>query len=275
MQPTVLTIGGSDSSGGAGIQADLKAVAANGGYGASALTAVTAQNTREVLHTHQLPAEVVEAQLRALFDDLDIRAVKTGMLVSAPIVEVVAAALDREGVEHVVCDPVLGATTGSALLDAGGLEVMGRRLFPGLRLITPNAEEASRLSGVEVRNPEDAARAGKRLLEMGPRAVLVKGGHFEQGAGCDVLVTREGSRRYGASWSASPHTHGTGCSYASAIATWLARGASLEDAVGLAKQFIDDAIRAGIPVGGGAGPTDPFFFLRHDDASGWLEKVRS
>jgi len=259
--PIVLSIAGSDSSGGAGIQADLKAIVANGGYAATAITAITAQNTREVRAAEPLRPELVREQIEAVFDDLNVAAVKTGMLANGEIVEVVARALAERSVRRLVCDPVMISKTGHALLAAEAVTALRERLLPLATLVTPNVHEAQTLAGIEVRSASDAEAAGRRILECGARAVLVKGGHLAGRPAADVLVTPDEVRWYEAEPIDTPHTHGTGCTYAAAIATQLARGRTLGEAVSVAKRFVTEAIRHGRAVGGGHGPTEPFFRL--------------
>jgi hydroxymethylpyrimidine/phosphomethylpyrimidine kinase len=261
VRKTILTIAGSDSSGGAGIQADLKSIAANGGYGASVITAITAQNTREVIATETIAIPLLEAQLRAVFEDLDIVAVKTGMLGDHEVVEVVAAELSRRGVSTLVVDPVMISKSGHVLLAADAVEALRSRLIPLATLITPNVMEASALSGIDLETMEDAVRAGQQIVENGAAAVLVKGGHLRSSPATDVLVTKDTVRSFAGEWIETPHTHGTGCTYSAAIATHLGAGLPLEEAILKSKQFLTEAIRAGVAVGRGRGPTNPFYFL--------------
>ena len=265
---TVLTIAGSDSSGGAGLQADLKVFSAHGLHGASVVTCVTAQNTMDVSHVFPLPREVIDAQLDAVFDDLDVTAIKSGVLGSVGAVEVVAAHLERHPLPYVL-DPVAIASSGSALGSAAVVEACAVLLFPLATLITPNALEAAALTGTQVRDRRDAETAGRALLASGGRAVLVKGGHLEDDLGTDVLVTPEGVRVYPGGRIAAIHAHGTGCVLASAIAARLALGWPLADAVSEAREYARRAIRGGYSIGEGAGPVDPLFFLRsgHRDAA--------
>lgn len=274
MFPTILTIAGSDSSGGAGIQADLAAIAANGGYGASVLTAITAQNTRGVRRAEPLAPDLIRAQMDAVFEDLEVAAVKTGMLANGAIIRAVAEGLRHWKPRAYVCDPVMVAKSGAALLEPGAVETLKRELLPLATVVTPNSREAEVLTGLPVRDLAGAEAAGRRLLELGPRAVLVKGGHLDGPQATDVLVAEGVSRRYEAERLDRRHTHGTGCAYSAAIATGLARGLELEEAVALAKEFITEAIRHGLPVGGGVGPAHPFFFLRGpEQAARWLERL--
>jgi len=276
MQPIVLTIAGSDSSGGAGIQADLKAIAACGGYGASVLTAITAQNTRGVVAAEGLAPSLVRAQIDAVFDDLAVAACKTGMLATREIVLTVAAGLARQGPPFYVCDPVMISKTGHPLLPEECVTALRTQLLPRATLVTPNVHEAERLAGFPVRTPEDAERAGRHLVDRGARAVLVKGGHLAESPGTDILATPDGVVVLEGEWIETRHTHGTGCTYSAAIATHLARGFALEEAVRRSKRFLTEAIRAGWAVGAGHGPTDPFFFLRRGGgaaAAAWAESL--
>ena len=233
MVPTILTIAGSDSSGGAGIQADLKAISACGGYAASVLTAVTAQNTCGVQAAEDLPLGIIRSQLEAVFGDLDVAAVKTGMLSSAAIVEVVAAELAARRPAAVVVDPVMISKTGFALLADEAVDAVTSLLLPRATVVTPNVHEAQRLAGFDVRTAEDAERAGHAIRELGAAAVLVKGGHLEGAPGLDVLVTESGAERFAGDWVETKHTHGIGCTYSAAIATHLALGRRLGEAIRL------------------------------------------
>jgi len=259
MIPTVLTVAGSDSSGGAGIQADLKAIAACGGYGASVITALTAQNTLGVRAAEAVHPHLVRAQLEAVFDDLDVRAVKTGMLATAALVEVVAEVLHARRPSSIVCDPVMVAKSGHRLLAADAVEAVRRRLAPCATVLTPNIQEAEVLAGRPVRTLEEMADAARALLALGPAAVLIKGGHLEGPRAVDLLVSADGVRVFEAERLPARHTHGTGCTYAAAIATFLAWGHALPAAVARAKAFVTEAIRHGFAVGQGIGPTDVFW----------------
>jgi hydroxymethylpyrimidine/phosphomethylpyrimidine kinase len=275
VRPTILTIAGSDSCGGAGIQADLKSIAANGGYGASVITAVTAQNTRGVSAVEEIRPGMIEAQIDAVFDDLAVAAVKTGMLSSSRIIEVVVEGLRTRRPRWVVCDPVMISKAGSRLLAEDAVDALVRHLLPLADLVTPNADEAAVLAGFRPRNRDEARDAGARILERGARAVLVKGGHLEDDPATDVLVTPEGSRVFTAEWVDSTHTHGTGCTYSAAIATHLGRGLDRERSIELSKEFLTSAIRGGLPIGSGAGPTDPFYFLEDHGGPPWVAESKS
>jgi hydroxymethylpyrimidine/phosphomethylpyrimidine kinase len=255
--PIALSIAGSDSSGGAGIQADLKTFEALGTYGATVLTALTAQNTVGVTAVHDVPPDFVRAQLRAVFDDLDVRATKIGMLSRVVTIEAVRAELDAAEARHVVLDPVMVAASGARLLETDAVEALVRVLLPRAEVVTPNLLEAAAILGVAVAaTPAEMRAQAEALRALGAQAVLVKGGHGE-GAECvDVLVTADGLHTYSAPRVPGPARHGTGCSLSSAIAAGLAHGATLERAVADAKTWLTGAISAAdaLQVGHGAGP---------------------
>jgi hydroxymethylpyrimidine/phosphomethylpyrimidine kinase len=252
--PIALSVAGSDPSGGAGIQADLKTFAAFEVYGAAVLTCATAQNTTGVRATGELPVELIAAQLDAVLDDLAVGAVKTGMLGRAEIVAVVAERLARARLPLVV-DPVMVATSGDALLADGGVAALRERLLPLARLVTPNLAEASVLCGRPVRSLADMREAARQIADLGPRAVLVKGGHLA-GAACDVLLDDGALHELAAERIASGPLHGSGCTLSAAIAAGLARGDALAEAVARAKHYVHDAIRGALRVGQGARPLD-------------------
>ena len=261
MTPVALTIAGSDSSGGAGIQADLKTFAALGVYGASVITALTAQNTLRVSGIHQVPAEFVTAQIDAVFSDLAVGAVKIGMVAQLDNIDAIAAGLKRWSPKHVVLDPVMVATSGDRLLASEAIEALRSKLIPCASIITPNLPEAAALLGEPVAESEAAVEhQGKRLLAMGCRAVLIKGGHGEGAESIDYLIDPQGTRALAAPRVATKNTHGTGCSLSSAIAAGLAKGEGLETAVGNAKAWISAAISAAdrFSVGHGHGPIHHF-----------------
>jgi hydroxymethylpyrimidine/phosphomethylpyrimidine kinase len=259
--PIALTIAGSDSSGGAGIQADLKSFAALGVYGASVITALTAQNTRGVTGIHQVPPDFVTAQIDAVFSDLAVDAVKIGMVAQLATIEAIAEGLAHWRPKHIVLDPVMVATSGDRLLAADAVEALRTKLVPRASLITPNLPEAAALlnepvaaSGAEI---EDQ---GRRLLAMGCPAVLIKGGHGQGAESTDYLVTANGIVALPALRIATNNTHGTGCSLSSAIAAGLARGEDMETAVRNAKAWVSAAIAAAdrFAVGHGHGPIHHF-----------------
>jgi hydroxymethylpyrimidine/phosphomethylpyrimidine kinase len=259
--PVALTIAGSDSSGGAGIQADLKTFAALGVFGASAITALTAQNTRGVTGIHAVPADFVAAQIDAVFSDLAVGAVKIGMVARADSIAAIAAALSRWAPRHIVLDPVMVATSGDRLLASEAVDALRTRLIPMATLITPNLPEAAALLEAPVAAAEAEIEAqGRRLLALGCRAVLIKGGHGTGAESTDYLVTSEKSMVLAAPRVATRNTHGTGCSLSSAVAAGLARGEPLETAVRDAKAWISAAIAAAdrFSVGHGHGPVHHF-----------------
>jgi hydroxymethylpyrimidine/phosphomethylpyrimidine kinase len=258
----VLTIAGSDSGGGAGIQADIKAMSANGVFAMSVITAITAQNTEEVTEVFELPTSIVAAQIDAVFDDFDIAAVKTGMLSSTAIVEVVAKLLKPQNVTNLVVDPVMISKTGQALLNPEAIEAMKAQLFPLALLVTPNIHEAQQLSGIEITTLADARRAAKVIHAFGCKYVLIKGGHLLAERGTDLLYDGRFFNVFKGEFIDTPHTHGTGCTLASAIAAHLARGKSMNDAVQTAKAYLTEAIRHSLAIGHGTGPTNHFYFLQ-------------
>ena len=250
---TALTIAGSDSSGGAGIQADLKTFAALNVYGVSAVTAVTAQNTVAVSAVWPVPARGVYAQVEAVLSDIPVNAVKTGMLAEAEIVEAVADSLERFPVPHLVVDPVMVASSGRSLLRESGRDTMRKRLFPLARLVTPNLAEVEALTGIFPRTLRDIEEAGRRILDMGPEWVLLKGGHGEGETITDWLIGREGKQAFTGKRLHGCASHGTGCTLSAAIAAFLARGVSLPDAVYSAREYLVGAMRTGFFPGQGAG----------------------
>lgn len=259
--PIALTIAGSDSSGGAGIQADLKTFAACGVYGASVIAALTAQNTQGVNAIHQVPADFITAQIDAVFSDLDVRAVKVGMVSQRPAIEAIVAGLDRWAKGNVVVDPVMVATSGDRLLAPDAVDAVRTMLIPRAVLITPNLPEAAALLDAPLATREDdLIEQGKRLLALGCGAVLLKGGHGEGVESKDYLIREEGVVTLAAPRIATRNTHGTGCSLSSAIAAGLAKGETLETAVREAKAYITAAIAAAdrLNVGHGHGPVHHF-----------------
>ena len=259
--PVALTIAGSDSSGGAGIQADLKTFAALGVYGASVITALTAQNTRGVTGIHQVSAEFVTAQIDAVFGDIEVKAVKIGMVAQLATIDAIAADLKRWSPKHVVLDPVMVATSGDRLLAAEAVDALRTKLIPLASLITPNLPEAAALLDEEVASTEAAVEShGRRLLAMGCQAVLIKGGHGQGAESTDYLVSGNGTLALAAPRIATRNTHGTGCSLSSAVAAGLAKGEDMETAVRNAKAWISAAIAAAdrLGVGHGHGPIHHF-----------------
>ncbi len=259
----VLTIAGSDSSGGAGIQADIKAISAIGCYAASVITALTAQNTQGVQGIFAVPAAFVAAQMDSVFSDLTISAVKIGMLSDRDIIDVVATGLKKEAIQHVVLDPVMVAKGGAALLQADQVSYLKERLFPSATLITPNIQEAEQLLGQPIKTAVAMEAAAITLGGSFGMAVLVKGGHLNTLRSSDVLYDPKAglSHWFHADRVGTPNTHGTGCTLASAIASFLAQGNELVPAIELAKQYLTKAIRSGsrFSIGKGHGPVDHFW----------------
>ncbi len=268
--PIALTIAGSDSSGGAGIQADLKTFAALGVYGASVIIALTAQNTTGVSAIHDVPPDFVAAQIDAVFSDLAIKAVKIGMVSQAATIEAVVAGLDRWKPQFVVLDPVMVASSGSHLLAAGAVELLRKELLPRATVVTPNLTEAAALLDEPVATDGTAIeRQAGKLLRLGARAVLIKGGHGEGAESIDYLVTPDAMKTFAAPRIATTNTHGTGCTLSSAIAAGLAKGLSLEAAVDAAKRYVTAAIAAAdtLAVGHGHGPLQHFHAFMPIDPS--------
>jgi hydroxymethylpyrimidine/phosphomethylpyrimidine kinase len=257
----VLILAGSDSGGGAGIQADIKAVTALGGHAATAITAVTVQNTRGVFGVHPIPLQVVEAQARAVLDDIGADAVKTGMLGDAAVVELAGRLIEEADAPSVV-DPVMVAKGGQALLDPSAAAAVREWLVPRATLLTPNAPEAATLTGLRVETTDDLVRAGEALLGMGAGAVLMKGGHVPGDRVVDVLMTPFAVSRFESGRIETRHTHGTGCTLASACAAGLAQGLSLEAAVERARDYVLEAIRRAPGFGAGHGPLDHAWPMR-------------
>jgi hydroxymethylpyrimidine/phosphomethylpyrimidine kinase len=264
---TALTIAGSDSSGGAGIQGDLKTFAALGVYGASAVTAITAQNTTGVLRMEAIAADLVTAQIEAVAGDIELHAVKTGMLANAAIVEAVAAAIEELELANVVVDPVLASTSGTRLLDRDGVQMMLSELLPRTRIVTPNIPEAEALSGLRIHSLDDAREAARRIHDLGPSAVVITGGHAQSiaepgtnaGVVVDLLFDGHAFFEFTTERIEGRSTHGTGCAFASAVAAYFARGEELASAVAQAQQFVAGAIRTGTGIGQGNGPLHHFW----------------
>lgn len=257
----VLIIAGSDSGGGAGIQADIKTVTALGGYAATAITAITVQNTLGVSAAHPLPLALIEAQARAVLDDIGADVIKTGMLGDAEVVGLVAQLLDAATVPSVI-DPVMVAKGGALLLADDAVAPVRALLVPRAALLTPNALEAEALTGIAVESTDDLRRAGEALLVMGAGAVLMKGGHVLGDRVVDILMTSHGETSFEGERVETRHTHGTGCTLASACATGLAQGLSLEAAVARAWAYVHEAIARAPGLGKGNGPLDHGWPLR-------------
>ena len=252
----VLIIAGSDSGGGAGIQADIKTVTALGGYAATAITAITVQNTLGVTAVHPIPVKVIEAQARAVLDDIGADAIKTGMLGDVATVEAVARVLDSARPAPAVIDPVMVAKGGEALLAAEAVDAVRTLLVPRAALLTPNAPEAERLTGLRIETTDDLRRAGEALLGLGAKAVLMKGGHVAGERVVDLLMTADGETVFEGERIETRHTHGTGCTLASACAVGLAQGMDLTAAVARAWNYVHEAMLRAPGFGAGHGPLD-------------------
>lgn len=251
----VLIIAGSDSGGGAGIQADIKTVTALGAYAMTAITAVTVQDTTGVHGVHAVPVNIVRDQIVRVMDDIGADAIKTGMLLSAEVVDMVADVLraHAKGIPIIV-DPVMIAKGGAKLLDDNAVAVLKKKLLPLATVVTPNAPEAAALTGKKIETVDDLVAAGKALLALGAKSALVKGGHLKGDTITDVLVAKDGVQLYRSARIAGTSTHGTGCTLASALATGLAQGFTLEDSVARARAFVQEAIRTAPGLGHGTGP---------------------
>ena len=262
----VLTIAGSDSGGGAGIQADLKAITLLGGFGMSVLTALTAQNTVAVTSIHDVPVEFIAAQIEAVFSDIGVDAVKTGMLSNAEVVKLVASKMSEYKPPIVVVDPVMVAKSGDPLLTADARQTLADFLLPEATLVTPNLPEASALVGWQVAKEKEMRRAAEEIHALGPKYVLVKGGHL-QGEAVDLLFDGQAFHEFRSPRVETRNVHGTGCTYASAIATYLAQELDVVEAVKAAKRFITAAIGHGLSLGQGHGPTNPYAAVRQEWSS--------
>ena len=267
---TALTIAGSDSGAGAGIQADLKTFAAHGVLGTSAVTAITAQNTSGVTVATPLAADLVTAQIEAVVSDIGAHAAKTGMLANAAIVEAVAAAVHALEIPFLVVDPVIASSGGDPLLDDEGLLALKLELIRRAHVVTPNVPEAEALSGIAIRTDQDRREAARRIWALGPVFVVITGGHFDSERIVDLVYDGEVFTDYATDRVIGRHTHGTGCTFSAALASHLALGRSLNEAVPLAQHFVAGAIRHAPGLGRGAGPMNHFWRLLDIDRGGRL-----
>ena len=258
----ILTIAGSDSGGGAGIQADLKAITVLGGFGMSVITALTAQNTVGVTSTFEVPLDFIGEQFDTVVSDIGVDAAKTGMLVNPEIVRLVARKVAEHGIQNLVVDPVMVAKSGDALLSKEAETTILDTLIPLADVVTPNLPEAAALSGISVKSLDDMRRAARKISEFGVKNVLIKGGHL-MGKSVDLLFDGVEFFEFSSDRIETNNTHGTGCTYAAAIAVRLGQGYPLREAVGNAKAFITTAIRHGLSIGKGHGPTNPFAWIQH------------
>ena len=256
---TALTIAGSDPSGGAGVQADLKTFAAHGVYGLSVITAVTAQNTLGLAAFETLSADLVTAQIEAVVSDIGAHAAKTGVLANAAIVEAVAAAVEALGIPRLVVDPVMTAKSGDRLMDDDAVDTMKSGLLRRAFVVTPNIPEAETLAGIPITNEDTRHEAARRIIALGPTVVIIKGGHLPLPDIVDVLYDGRQFVEFRTERVAGRGTHGTGCTFAAAVTAQLALGHPLEDAVPLAQQYVAGAIRAAPNLGQGHGPMDHFW----------------
>ena len=256
--PKAMTIAGSDSGGGAGIQADLKTFAALGVYGASTLTAITAQNTVAVTTVHDIPTDVITAQIDAVLTDIGADTVKTGMLSSSDIIECVCEALEVHGVQRLVVDPVMIAKSGDALLREDAIGSLRTRLLPLAMVVTPNIPEAEALTETTIVSDADVRRAAEAIVGMGARSVVVKGGHRE-GPATDLFYDGKEFKEFTAPRFDTVNTHGTGGTFAAAVAAGLARGMVVTDAIALAKDYVTEGIRHSFSIGQGHGPLNHFY----------------
>ena len=259
---TALTIAGSDSGAGAGVQADLKTFAAHGVYGTNAITAVTAQNTIGVSTFESLPPRLVRAQIEAVVTDIGVDAAKTGMLATAAIVEAVAEAVSDFHIRNLVVDPVMIAKSGDLLLDNDAVRAMKSVLLRRAAVVTPNLPEAEALADMRIRSDVDRRQAAQRIASLGPRAVIVKGGHMATDEITDLLYDGTGFSEFRHRRQPGRHTHGTGCTFAASLAASLAVGRSLEEAIPIAQSYIAGAIEAAPDLGRGHGPMDHFWKFR-------------
>jgi hydroxymethylpyrimidine/phosphomethylpyrimidine kinase len=256
-----LTIAGSDSGGGAGIQADLKTMHAHGVFGTSVITAVTAQNTVAVTDAYELPLEIITAQLNAVFDDFDIAAAKTGMLSSSEIITTVAGALREQKFKNLVVDPVMISKSGYKLLKDDAIKTLIKELLGIALVVTPNLHEAQLLAAMPIGSVEQMERAAKRIREHGCHNVLIKGGHADFNKARDLLFDGQDFYGFEGEFVETKNLHGTGCTYSAAITARLALGESVVDAIGHAKMYISRAIQSSLDIGEGHGPTNHFYFL--------------
>ena len=254
MVATALTIAGSDSGGGAGIQADLKTFAGFGVHGLTAITAITAQNTVAMTAVHVLPPTVVVAQIEAVASDLGVGSVKTGMLATAATVEAVAACVGRLSLPSLVVDPVFRTSRGAPLLDPDAIDILARTLLPLARCVTPNRLEAERLAGITIDTDRDAREAAKRIASLGPQSVVITGGHRPTANVVDLFFDGDRFIELAGPRHHTSSTHGTGCTYSAAVAAGLAQGDTLESATRGAKEYVSTAIQHGLPIGAGPGP---------------------
>jgi hydroxymethylpyrimidine/phosphomethylpyrimidine kinase len=252
-----LTIAGSDPSGGAGIQADLKTFSRLGVYGMAVIAAMTAQNTLGVSAVAEVPPDFVEQQLDAVLTDIHPHATKTGMLLTATVIEIVAIKLKQHAVGNLIVDPVMTSTSGTTLMSPDATSTFRKRLLSLATLVTPNIHEATTLTGKAIENFSEMQDAARRIHDMGAKNVLIKGGHLEADSATDILFDGKDFAYFRSPWHQTKHTHGTGCVMSAAIGSYCALGKTVSEAVGLGKEFITEAIKNGLQIGSGRGPCDP------------------
>ncbi|MBN1901708.1 bifunctional hydroxymethylpyrimidine kinase/phosphomethylpyrimidine kinase [Candidatus Sumerlaeota bacterium] len=259
----VMTIAGSDSGGGAGIQADLKTFQNLGVFGMSAITALTAQNTLGVQDIHAVPSRFVECQMRSVFSDIGIDAVKTGMLLNASIIRIVAGTLREFNMANIVVDPVMVSKSGARLLKKEAESALSRDILPLAMIVTPNLDEASVITGREITNLKEMKESAEVIMRMGARAVLIKGGHRKGDASIDLFFDGDEFMEYTSPRLDISHTHGTGCTLSAALAAYIGMGKPLREAVGLAKEYVTEAIRHAHSIGHGISPVNHLWMKRH------------
>jgi hydroxymethylpyrimidine/phosphomethylpyrimidine kinase len=259
--PKIMTIAGSDSGGGAGIQADLKTIAALGGYGTSVITAITAQNTKTVAAIHEIPLDIIEAEYRAIMDDIGADAIKIGMLSSPAIIQRIALLLDEAGSTHMVLDPVMISKSGAQLLHETAVEALIGELLPRCTLLTPNIPETERLTAIRIQSDEDIEHAASILYDKGVKAILIKGGHLDRPQIVNTLFDGDRFYRFTTERLSNRYSHGTGCTLSSAIATYLGWGKPLFEAVERSIQYVSDGMQHGYAVGGGVNPLNHMFTI--------------
>ncbi|WP_297638117.1 bifunctional hydroxymethylpyrimidine kinase/phosphomethylpyrimidine kinase [uncultured Clostridium sp.] len=258
-----LTIAGSDCSGGAGIQADLKSFSANGTYGMSVITAITAQNTMGVFAVENLNEEIIRGQIEAVFEDIEVHGVKIGMVSEEKIIKAIGEGLKKYRPTKIVLDPVMISKSGFSLLKPGAKDALREVLIPLAYLVTPNVPEAEELTGIKINSVEEMIEAGKKILNFGPKYVLIKGGHLD-GEAIDILLGENMIREYKSERLNRNNTHGTGCTLSSAITSNLALGYGIEEAVQRGKDYITEAIRNSFPLGKGVGPVNHFYKIEEE-----------
>ncbi|MGL5414705.1 MAG: bifunctional hydroxymethylpyrimidine kinase/phosphomethylpyrimidine kinase [Clostridium sp.] len=259
-----LTIAGSDCSGGAGIQADLKSFSANGTYGMSVITAITAQNTMGVFAVENLSEEIIAKQIEAIFEDIEVHGVKIGMVSEEKIIRVIGETLKKYNQKKIVLDPVMISKSGFSLLKPEAKEALREILIPMSYLVTPNIPEAEELTGMKINSVEEMIEAGKRILNYGPKYVLIKGGHLD-GEAIDILIGENRLKTYKSERLNRNNTHGTGCTLSSAITSNLALGYDVEEAIGKGKEYITEAIRNSFNLGHGVGPVNHFYKIEGEE----------